>query len=592
MSLERHIPLTINLDTLTLDESKFLTNLDFDTQFLDLNLSLEGLENYKLFLYFLIPDSKKTILVKEVNDLSAKTSVLIPKECLIYEGELNLEIAVSDKASGAFLTIPERISINVVKTLNSEKEAIVEKEFKNTIHSIFKELTNASNTSLEEFTTNINLIVEQNKTHLDEYKNTLSLELENSQNSFKESIFVELNALIEEHTNTINSLKDGILSEIISNKESALSSINEKIVDIKNNAQEQIRLSNIEMNKILDDLIKRIGKKDNDMYDQTTPSIRKELIDYLYSKKSDIVNIIKLDSITQLQNHIKTLQEQRFIAIKSVSSKIITLPATFVCNQMTKVFANGLMLTPGKDYTVSKGSIIFNKEFNEEQEIIVTETLAHNISTNMPNVSYDNISGTIVIRDNEGSFSANVKGNLEGNAFTASKLQNPILINGISFDGSEDINISVDQPELPIANVEEIASVFSEEVITIEKLINLVGLKEFHDQFKEFLLEQLKTKANSSHSHTLDNITETDTKKHFTVTEKNKLSSIAENANNYVHPEKHDASVITQNTNNRMVTDVQINTWTNDTYRKTEVYTKEEVEQKIQEAISSIQHQQ
>ena len=240
MSLERHIPLTINLDILTLDESKFLTNLDFDTQFLDLNLSLEGLENYKLFLYFLIPDSKKTILVKEVNDLSAKTSVLIPKECLIYEGELNLEIAVSDKSSGAFLTIPERISINVVKTLNSEKEAIVEEEFKNTIHAIFKELTNASNTSLEEFTTNINLIVEQNKTHLDEYKNTLSLELENSQNSFKESIFVELNALIEEHTNTINSLKDGILSEIISNKESALSSINEKIVDIKNNAQEQI----------------------------------------------------------------------------------------------------------------------------------------------------------------------------------------------------------------------------------------------------------------------------------------------------------------------------------------------------------------
>ena len=41
-----------------------------------------------------------------------------------------------------------------------------------------------------------------------------------------------------------------------------------------------------------------------------------------------------------------------------------------------------------------------------------------------------------------------------------------------------------------------------------------------------------------------------------------------------------------------MVTDEQINTWTNNTYRKSEVYTKEEVEQKIQEAISSIQPQQ
>lgn len=43
--------------------------------------------------------------------------------------------------------------------------------------------------------------------------------------------------------------------------------------------------------------------------------------------------------------------------------------------------------------------------------------------------------------------------------------------------------------------------------------------------------------------------------------DKKKLDGIAENANNYVHPEHHAPSVITQDANNRFVTDAQINKW-------------------------------
>ena len=47
----------------------------------------------------------------------------------------------------------------------------------------------------------------------------------------------------------------------------------------------------------------------------------------------------------------------------------------------------------------------------------------------------------------------------------------------------------------------------------------------------------------------------------YTTTEKNKLSGIANNANNYVHPANHPASIITQDSSNRFVSDTEKATW-------------------------------
>lgn len=47
----------------------------------------------------------------------------------------------------------------------------------------------------------------------------------------------------------------------------------------------------------------------------------------------------------------------------------------------------------------------------------------------------------------------------------------------------------------------------------------------------------------------------------YTTAEKTKLTGIANNANRYVHPTTHPASMIAQDSTRRMVTDVQINTW-------------------------------
>ena len=49
-------------------------------------------------------------------------------------------------------------------------------------------------------------------------------------------------------------------------------------------------------------------------------------------------------------------------------------------------------------------------------------------------------------------------------------------------------------------------------------------------------------------------------------TDKTKLNGIAAGANNYVHPANHPASIITQNANNRFVTDAEKTKWNNGSY--------------------------
>lgn len=50
--------------------------------------------------------------------------------------------------------------------------------------------------------------------------------------------------------------------------------------------------------------------------------------------------------------------------------------------------------------------------------------------------------------------------------------------------------------------------------------------------------------------------------------DKEKINSIEENANNYIHPETHEPSIILQNENNRFVTDKQIFNWDNKTEKE------------------------
>ena len=49
----------------------------------------------------------------------------------------------------------------------------------------------------------------------------------------------------------------------------------------------------------------------------------------------------------------------------------------------------------------------------------------------------------------------------------------------------------------------------------------------------------------------------------YTTAEKNKLSGIADGANNYTHPDTHPASIIEEDASHRFVTDAEKTTWNN-----------------------------
>lgn len=60
--------------------------------------------------------------------------------------------------------------------------------------------------------------------------------------------------------------------------------------------------------------------------------------------------------------------------------------------------------------------------------------------------------------------------------------------------------------------------------------------------------------ANSQHSHVLSDVSETDSLKIMTSAERTKLSGIAENANNYTHPNTHSIDIITESSTKKILT--------------------------------------
>lgn len=83
-----------------------------------------------------------------------------------------------------------------------------------------------------------------------------------------------------------------------------------------------------------------------------------------------------------------------------------------------------------------------------------------------------------------------------------------------------------------------------------------------------------------------NNIVENTERIFFTNEEKEKLHNIEENATHYVHPATHPATMITQDSNHRFVTDGDKQNW-NGKANATDVYTKAETDARIQHVIGS-----
>ena len=105
-------------------------------------------------------------------------------------------------------------------------------------------------------------------------------------------------------------------------------------------------------------------------------------------------------------------------------------------------------------------------------------------------------------------------------------------------------------------------------ILANEAAIYANGRGDYADEKGDYALEQgdYAKGIGDSYASTLANKVDKVTGKQlstedYTTTEKNKLSGIAENANNYTHPANHQPSIITQDTDNRFVTDAEKSTW-------------------------------
>lgn len=81
----------------------------------------------------------------------------------------------------------------------------------------------------------------------------------------------------------------------------------------------------------------------------------------------------------------------------------------------------------------------------------------------------------------------------------------------------------------------------------------------YRDQCEDFYQGMV---AEGLHSHNNKTILDATTAS-FTTAEKDKLATVALNANAYVHPASHPPSIITQDASNRFVTDTEKSTWNN-----------------------------
>ena len=72
------------------------------------------------------------------------------------------------------------------------------------------------------------------------------------------------------------------------------------------------------------------------------------------------------------------------------------------------------------------------------------------------------------------------------------------------------------------------------------------------------LQDALNNKASSDHTH---NDVSVSSSGFMSIADKVKLDNVSEGANNYVHPETHPASIISQDSNNRFVTDAEKSEW-------------------------------
>lgn len=108
---------------------------------------------------------------------------------------------------------------------------------------------------------------------------------------------------------------------------------------------------------------------------------------------------------------------------------------------------------------------------------------------------------------------------------------------------------------------EKVAEVVNNAPANLNTLSELAAAIDNDPDFNISINTRLNGKADKSHSHRPEDIETNTTNRFITDAEKAKLAGIAENANNYVHPATHPATMIIDDAAHRFTTDAEKALW-------------------------------
>lgn len=267
----------------------------------------------------------------------------------------------------------QEIIANIIATVNGydlDIETIIDAKvemFRASIEVIYASFINNFKLMLDETLFNFGEVKDQ---YLETLLNALNSHLNDLQTAYNKHES-DLNALLEAHITSLNALQKGILDFIGRTSEEGLwSDIRADIVAYTENQIARI-------NEVKNSAISRIGLTDDAMFDETTPSVRKEAIDAINARKELVVGGILGEASELVRDFISTLTEQRYTCVLPPNTTLIQLPSDFSLGHRVRLYIDGILLILGNHYSIDKlkRTITLTESYTTNVGVHVTEDL-------------------------------------------------------------------------------------------------------------------------------------------------------------------------------------------------------------------------
>ena len=136
----------------------------------------------------------------------------------------------------------------------------------------------------------------------------------------------------------------------------------------------------LRINEVRDSAISRIGTSDTAM-DGSNPSVRKDAIDALETKKNQILDSMLETANEEIRKFIGSIVVQKYVSVLSAGQKIISLSeADFIMTARLKLYLDGILLIENKHYTVDikTKTITLKRSYSDDLDVLITEDFPDN----------------------------------------------------------------------------------------------------------------------------------------------------------------------------------------------------------------------